>query len=180
MAALTLGVNYAGSSSAFGDEHISIRYPSGNANIIKDLDVIFAKGIGLGWATDTSVTGSSATSAPSIIFGSGDTPVTYDDYMLASQISTDIVKSNIYNNPSRCSYNASTKKWTSYITMTLTNNSTSAITIKEVGIKMALYGTTIAQSALVYREVLASPITISAGETVTYTQHLEYQMPTIA
>lgn len=115
---------------------------------------------------------------PFITFGTGTTPVDYDDYKLASAItSTNLTASNFTYGSYH--YNPTTRTYSVPITCILSNNSTStSYTIKEVGIG---YYYSVSSSnngaVLYYREVLEEPFTIMAGESLKYTHTIEFTMP---
>lgn len=96
----------------------------------------------------------------SIGFGTGSTPATYEDYRIETLITsglTGVNSSGTLTSPS--SFDAVTHKYSSTRTFTINNSSGSSITLSEMGI--------FCNNVLVYREVLATPITIDPGESVT-------------
>lgn len=110
------------------------------------------------------------------IFGTGDTPVTFDDYTLAS-FCGDLTFGNVIHND--VTYNSTEKKFSTTKTFTITNPTASSITLKEIGINGTARGQYNDTGVLVYREVFATPITLAAGESITYTHNFEFTMPTI-
>jgi len=95
-----------------------------------------------------------------IQFGTGSTAADYEDYQLESPITSGlsmVQSEGTLTAPS--AFDAVTHKYSSTRTFTINNTSDSSITLSELGIFSC--------SCLVYREVLATPITIDPGESVT-------------
>lgn len=96
-----------------------------------------------------------------IIFGTGTTPVTFDDYRIETPIASGLSLANI---------NTSLLSKTAYInnsyafktTATVTNTSDSNITINEI----ALNSDGDAVTMCIYREVLSEPIVLAPNESV--------------
>ena len=111
----------------------------------------------------------------SICIGSGNTPVTYDDYRLAGTWTSGTFTA-VSNN---LAYDESRKVWIRTVTVKFQNTGTVARTVAEWGI----YRTVTASSeswnnnssgvALVYREVLAEPAVIEEDTIATLTFTLE-------
>lgn len=102
-----------------------------------------------------------------IRFGSGDTPVTYNDCNLEQPLVAGASTSNlVLQTPA---YDETTRTWSNTISMDIKNTGVSDLTVKEVG--FFGYGT------LLYREVLDTPFTISVGQTVHYTHKFSFTMP---
>lgn len=110
---------------------------------------------------------SSDTATYTLILGTGTTPVTLDDYRIETPIAsglslastgTTIVNKTALNN-GRYSYKTRAA---------INNTSSGQIVINEVAINAATYaGQAVAASGFcVYREVLSTPITLEAGDTV--------------
>lgn len=181
-AALALGIQST-DTDTFGDGHINAKNYSG---AIKDIQPVYATSVkadsyGFGWAANTILSAeSSVQSSATVCFGTGTTAVTYEDYKLEAIITTGLAKASFtHGTPS---YNSETKKWDGTLSCVTTNTSGSTITINEIGIYMPVTysGGNSGHGTLVYREVLTTPITIAAGASVTYTQNLEYTMPTFS
>lgn len=74
-------------------------------------------------------------------------------------------------------YNPATKKWQSVMSRTFANGSGGSITVKEIGI---IYNITASgytpSNVLMSRDVLATPITVANGQTltITYTSEITY------
>ena len=118
------------------------------------------------WAKNVNYSG--------VSFGTGTTPATVSDYFLESilyeaQISV--------SNPSTVSFSRGDTYDEYTATFGVTNETTDAITISEVGLS-AVANKTIATNpcVLVDRTVLDAPITIPAGESkqITYTIRFNY------
>lgn len=121
------------------------------------------------------------TSSPAGIYlGSGSTPATADDYTLASQITSGLNASNpsyIYG------YDENTNEITVSYVLTLSNTSSSSITINELGLTDELYfgdtlggsigaaSNTYKRNVLVDRTILDSPVIIepSGSAVIHYT-----------
>ena len=174
LAMLTMGVTNT-DTSTFGDGHLNTKQRSG---AVKRFQVGFSMVcVGIGFPFGEVIDGSATTSYSAIIIGSGDTVVTFDDYNLASIISSGWTKGTpVVGTPA---YNAETKKWTNTISFLCTNTSGSTMTIKEVGIVAPIYSYNGTDSSLIYREVLATPVEIANSATKTITLNLEYTMPTV-
>lgn len=154
------------SASSFGDGFLSLKNTSGSLTYP--------------YASSGSWSGYSPCSIQNLLtsssyhsYGSGVTAVTYEDYKLENEITSGISKTISNTDPV---YNAETKKWSSTIAHTIINTSSNLITINEIGTS----GRCSSGTALVYRTVLDTPITIAAGSAATITFTLEYQMPTAA
>lgn len=116
-----------------------------------------------------------------ICLGTGNTEVSYDDYKLAG---TNILTSGRTSRSNTLNYNADTGKWERTITFSYANNSNADITISEWGIwrgngraagSSSGY-TNSEQTILLYREVLAEPITIPVDVTAELTFTVEVPM----
>ena len=174
LANLTMGVGGT-SASSFADGYLNTK--SYNGTIHASDSGAPSYGLGTGWATETTITSAASSNRNSIILGSGDTAVTFDDYKLDSIISTGWTKGTVtVGTPA---YNSGTKKWTNTISFICTNTSGSTMTIKEAGIVAYIYAYSASDSSLIYREVLAEPATITNGQSKTITLNLEYTMPTV-
>lgn len=92
--------------------------------------------------------------------GTGTTPPSVDDYCLETpidsltQVSTSYTMNNYYED-----------NFLETITTTLQNNTSEDITVNEIG----AVGSTGATSALIARDVLSTPVVITAGSQKTFT-----------
>jgi hypothetical protein len=173
LALLTMGVTST-DTSTFGDGHLNLKRASnGSLN-----DTSFSTPVSyssLGRLPTTAIGYDNLIGGGSILLGSGNTAVTFDDYALASIISSGWTKGTpIVGTPA---YNSETKKWTNTISFVCTNTSGSTMTIREVGIGNGPFSSN--STVLVYREVLATPVEIENGASKTITLNLEYTMPTV-
>ena len=112
-----------------------------------------------------------------VIFGSGTTPPSLDDYKLSSSIISTITASA--PTPSVVTDDNGVSVTTIY---SLTNTGTEDITVGEVGLIASLYSSSSTEyylKALLERTVLDTPVTIPAGGIgqVTYTIRMNY--PTV-
>ena len=108
-------------------------------------------------------------------FGTGTTPATASDYCLESILGTTQID---VSTPSAVSYSRGDTYDEYSVTFGITNITSEAITISEVGlIAMPYYdGTTSNKYTLVDRTVLDTPTTIPAGQSkqITYTIRFNY------
>lgn len=163
----------ATSTSNFDDNNISVKKPtgsywkylgdeSGTPTIVK----LFPTNNG-GFAQGISGTMNS-TSMYGIGFGGGNTPVTFDDYALASSLNmTYSIANKTQGTPT---YDSTTRTWSNTVEFDLKNTSSTDYDIKEVGLFNGAY-------TLIYREVLANPFTLQAGQTVHYIHTFKFTMP---
>lgn len=107
-----------------------------------------------------------------VIFGTGTTPPTIDDYYLSGNLITSftaLTSVNVLIDDDGCTFTT---------TYTLTNTSENDFTVGEIGIMCnpASTGSAAASKALYERTVLDTPITIPAGGigVVTYTIRMNY------
>lgn len=178
MACATLGVNgYKSpgiSSNTFCDGVIYAKNSSGTTAPFE-----FAKfGLGGSKSLGTVSPSTEKSSVGCIIIGSGNTPVTFEDYKLNSIITSGWSKGGItIVSPT---YDSSNKKYLGSMTVPITNlNSSTNIIVNEIGI--VFYGNSAEQtlSILVYREVLPAAVTIAPGETQVLELQLEYTFPEV-
>ena len=97
--------------------------------------------------------------------GASDTPVTYEDANLADPIST-LTKVSA----SFVAESSGNKTLLTY-TMTVRNDTSSAITVKEIGVGGYHWATGASNTSgiMIARSVLDVPVTIGVGETYTFT-----------
>lgn len=141
------------------------------------------KGFYLGSASNyTAYYFSLATLAPSAIcLGTGNIPVTYDDYRLSG----DVVPNNLVRAADTKVYNPETNKWVRTLVATYANTSSEVIIIGEWGmfrqndpsIAGQPFSHTADTVALTYREVFDEPIVIEPGKSATITFTMEIPMP---
>ena len=117
-------------------------------------------------------TGSSSSNA--IVFGSGDTPVTFDDYKLDTQFTYSVMpltSVNIKGNVliPEVTYSSDSGKYTAKARIVLSNPHDIPITVREFGLGVYYY--------LYYREVLSVPFTIQARDFYTFNYSVEISVP---
>ena len=102
-----------------------------------------------------------------VVFGSGTTPATENDYNVESAI-----LSGLSVPTPTVTYSYDNEKVARKLTYAVTNTSSSSITISEIGWRVKLNcttsqgsGSTIEETVLMDRTVLDTPVTIPAGET---------------
>ena len=109
---------------------------------------------------------------PGVVFGDGDTPVSFDDYKLSGNVVDTITGTAAINHAVDDNGITSTGLYT------LTNTSDTEITIREVGLfsRVSLSPTGGIKPVMYERTVLDSPVTIPAGGVgqVTYTIRMNY------
>lgn len=114
----------------------------------------------------------SLSSSGGAIIGTGTTPATIDDYMLAG----DMINTFTYSKTVTLTHDDD--KTTITALYTITNTGAAAFTIGEIGLMAASYdnnGTS--YKCLVERTVLDSPVTIEAGGVGQVTYTIEINMP---
>lgn len=176
LACLATGV-ISTDTTTFGDGHINFKTKSGTLSSIANnaSGAYFSTGF-CTMLKEYGASGSGDSSGCSrLVFGTGTTAPTYEDFDLENPIMSNILKSSfVAGTPT---YDSSSKKFTNTLTFLLTNQSTTEMTITEIGIFSA--GSSFNYAVLFYREILVSPIVLTAGQSVTATINLEYQMPEI-
>lgn len=170
MAAHTLNVASIGGLLQFGEGFINTKNTRGEIVSIERRDPSLAR-------IDSIYNSGLATAGNTYIrFGSGTTPVTFEDYKLAENVSG-LSASNIITTKNE--YDIDTEKFVKEVTFLMTNSNAEEKTITEVGILFNSWNSSTSELTLVYREVLENPFTIAAGDSVRYTHKFEFTMPTI-
>ncbi|MBQ9413107.1 MAG: hypothetical protein IJU29_08445 [Oscillospiraceae bacterium] len=114
-----------------------------------------------------------AGSYSSIVFGTGDTAVTYYDYALKSKWTSNI--SRITTSSTGPTLDSQTGVLTETMTATVQNNGSAAVTVREWGIEG--YANYSGKRFLLYRDLLQTPVTLNQYEAATFTCTLLYQIP---
>jgi len=112
-----------------------------------------------------------------VVVGSGDTPVSIDDYNLASKIPNGTGAGQLSYGP--VTMDAPMKTDSGYlfrVVRTFTNNSGGDITVKEVGLIAYHKHVDGAVYFLIARDVLASPVTVPNGSTLTVRYIVQYSL----
>jgi hypothetical protein len=126
----------------------------------------------LGFNSVSSPTDSGSTA---IVFGTGDTPVTMDDYKLDNVITSSIIQRASISagnlNYTALTYDPTTDTFTLRIRVVITNSSASPVIINEYGLVTYYY--------LFYREVLATPVVIPAGDSVFFECDIKFKVPEV-
>ena len=95
-----------------------------------------------------------------IALGSGNTPVTYDDYTLENRLTTSQIAANSSSGvSSTATYNEESKTWIK--TMSYDFQAKTDVTVSEIGVE---YYTANGEYCLVYREVLDTPVSLTTGQ----------------
>ena len=183
LAAYVLGATYTG-DPVFGDGYLTVKHADGsvyNLDMSSKSRAYTGKSFSIG-RSESTIAGSYSTNSgyPRIIFGTGNSAVTYDDFKLESEYSNISKASFVVTEPV---YNASTKKYTNTVSFVLTNTGTEDVTIREVGVNMEVIVKPGAypseKDVLVYREVIDEPVTIAANASMKYKHTFEFAMPSI-
>lgn len=116
--------------------------------------------------------GTNTTAQTTLVIGSGTTPATVDDYKLETPITTlTPIAATTLCKDKDTGDTLSPTEFT--ITTTYRNDTDAAVTVNEVGIMIpAGYRSTVGNSlssCLIYREVLATPVTVEPGQIRTFT-----------
>lgn len=123
----------------------------------------------------THVAQTSITGNPGVIFGDGDTAVTFDDHALAGNLFTtfSFTQTSVVGSDESGMYKT--------VTFILTNTGDTAFTIKEIGLmgKIASGGKTF-RNYLFERTVLESPVTIEPGGIGEVTYTVRFNIPPTA
>ena len=106
-----------------------------------------------------------------ILFGTGTTPPTIDDYTISGEIITGLAATVAYDT----SYDDTGR--TMKATYTITNNNDNAVTIGEIA-AFSGSGNSSGYSILLDRTVLDSPVTIEPGGVGQVTYTIEFKYPT--
>jgi hypothetical protein len=125
-----------------------------------------------GW---TSAAGGAALSAmtiasglgPVLAVGSGSAAEAEEDYTL-----TDITSLTSAGYSYGLPYKNAAGRWVAWVARKLTNNTGAALTVSELGIYLPLYsgsaGAPVSMVVLVYRRLLAAPVSMAAGESRSF------------
>lgn len=119
--------------------------------------------------------GTAGNTAIGIVFGTGDTAESLDDYTMDSIIShssgvTEYLV-QVRGNPS---FDVGTRTWSVDWTRTLRNRSGAPITIREVGVRCFLGSNSIPKATQIIRDVLTTPIVVSDNESINFTYRFSY------
>lgn len=115
-----------------------------------------------------------------IVIGTGDTAESFEHTSLSAIVAHGTgagQMSYAIGTNTAATYDSGTKKWTSAFSRTFVNSSGSDITVKEIGVVYSLnYQTGVSDNFLITRDVLASPVTVANGQTltITYTSEITY------
>ena len=109
-----------------------------------------------------------------VLFGTGDTPASLDDYKLAGDLITNIVASI------NRTYSYSEAQQSLKAVYTITNNNAEEITIREVALHVLFYSTTSGgtNGCVIDRTVLDTPVTIPAGGVGQVEYTITFNLPT--
>lgn len=161
---------YIGNNNTFEDGNVNVKVPSGT---VREFRLCYSN----------SYRAPLICSPYNIVLANGTTAVTYGDYRMSGDV---VATSNRLSvaNPS-IAYDSTSKKFKKVITVTFTNTSSDSVTISEYGLcnQVADLSTTYSyenssyRHALLYREVLSSPVVVAAGETVTLSLKIDFPMP---
>jgi len=115
-----------------------------------------------------------------IIIGTSDAAESFEDHNLQAKIAHGTSAGQMTymaGNVPSVAYNSGTKKWTSIMSRVFANNSGSEIIVKEVGMVMAGRFDAYSYLFLLSRDLLASPVAVQYGQTLTITYTTEITFP---
>lgn len=181
------------SGSSFGDGSLGFTVPSGSSgssikfsqgthksvngygySLVNNYSMFFHSG-------DTGIdSGTSSAGKFKIIVGTGTTPVTYDDFKLASELKDKSVLSHVQYKAEQIDYNNDTKTWGKRIIREFRNLSDDVLTITEIGVQCNVNadgssGST-CYGVLVYREVLDEPLVVQPDQKFAISIPMYVQM----
>lgn len=169
-----LGIYLLGDGTSTNTE-ISVKNTSGTEKFLKLKNNHMTIGTQNNYSPTLLAVATTATTY-GVMFGTGDTPVTFDDYKLSG---TWLTSGFTYLKNSTCTVDETGIETTA--TYTITNNSDADITIKEVGLRALQHSTDggLAQ-VLVERTVLDAPVVIEPGGVGQVHYTVRYDFPTAA
>ena len=140
-----------GDTSNFGDGYLNIKDIVGGVRLIEGVSSLPMHDLN---------THEGNKSASVIVLGSGNTPVTYDDYKLENKLSTSQIVANSSSGvQSTATYDEGTKTWTK--SMSHDFQAKSDVTVSEIGVQFTFDSGT---KSIVYREVLDTPVFLTTGQ----------------
>ena len=104
------------------------------------------------------------------VVGSGTTPVTSDDYKVEQEIVSGLACDAVTTQVHEDTHTVVFRK-------TIRNTSSADITVSEVGLTGAVNTNSGMSQALIYREILQTPVTIAPGESATIRMAIEHSYP---
>ena len=114
-----------------------------------------------------------STTTSGVLFGTGDTPASLDDYKLAGNVIRNIAATI------NRTYSYSEAQQSLKTIYTITNNNTGEITIKEVALQAEFYSTNgVTRGCIIDRTVLDTPVTIPAGGIGQVEYTITFNLPT--
>ena len=137
---------------------------------VRHLSLIPTSGIGMYNSTSIGY----GVNYTDIVFGSGNTPVTFDDYTLDEPIATSVIYSSVNSDNVRfnsLTYDKNMHRYIANISITVTNKSSENVTIKEFGVGIYYY--------LTYREVLDEPLVVPANGVAVFNYDVAVTIPEV-
>lgn len=119
---------------------------------------------------------STSTDIGGILFGTGNEPVTFNDYKLGTQIVSGITSTRV--SISNITYDVSLNKFNCSSKYTLSNTSNENIIIREYGISLYYYDGHDFYQFLIFRDLI-EPYTLQPSESVNIILNASYTMSTI-
>ena len=160
---------FVGNESVFGDGNANVKSTNGTVSSIK---IAHPSSTSTAYALFPV-----SLSTYSICLGTGNGVITYDDFKLSGS-AIDNTKLAVVSRKNV--FDAETKRWKQTSAFGYTNSTESDITISEWGLyrnnteaKNIAFSNSSKDCVLMFREVLAEPVTIAAGTTGTLTFTLE-------
>ncbi|HDO19418.1 MAG TPA: hypothetical protein ENG74_01695 [Thermoplasmatales archaeon] len=176
----------------FGHRQDTVVDTSGNSQTVYGYSPSHCNSSYLRCGIDLSAKAPEGNSSYGIVVGGGDTPVSFDDYKLASQFTHGTGENQIYHYGTIVSLSVGgsvTIDGVNYKTMVLTverafqNEYSASQTIKEIGLILHYYtcyasaNKCVSYNFLAFRDVLDQYITLASGEGVTLRYHFRWLHP---
>lgn len=148
-----------GEHTNFGDGHLTFKDVNANIKKITYYCGSHYEGMRLPFSDSSSV-------STGLICGSGDTPVTYDDYKLATELTSNEI-SFVSINYSDTTYDEATNSFKRTVKKIFAAKKD--LTIKEIGFANYVYNGSGQYITLLYRKVLDEPISVQANSNFELT-----------
>lgn len=161
--------------SGFGDGSLSMR--STNGSIITSIyDGQYSRNL-FPIMAEIGLPTSGYSYFPCIVFGTGNEPVTFDDYRLGTLIQSGISSATV--SKGNFSYNVDENKYYGQNKYTLSNTSSEKIVIREYALGGGISTDSYNASPFIYYRELIEPYELNPKESVNVILNYSYTMPTI-
>ena len=172
MARYNLNLSNNVSNTSFGDGSLRIKSNTGNYIDYFSLNQIEYTIFSL---TDLNIIATTSNNY-GITFGTGNEPVTFDDYKLGTEITSGLNSSKV--SISAITYDELLNKFNCSSKHTLSNTTNEEIIIREYGIKSLWYNNSSFYQFYIFRDLL-EPYVLHPSESVNVILNASYTMPTI-